>query len=178
MDNTIRSRCQVFFRHLAWSAVVCLIVVLLIFIRNSFLTITVVNGCSMYPTIENGELLLIDRAHKTCENGDIIFARIYTEHSGGNVIVKRVIANEGESVLIDYEKNEVSINGEVIFEPYINLEEPDPMQAQTDENEVSYLVPDGCIFVMGDNRNYSTDSRSSEVGFISKENVIGIVLIP
>ena len=98
---------------------------------------------------------------------------MYADREG---IVKRVIAVEGETVTIDYDKNEVTVNGEVILEPYINLSESDSMLAETDETTATYIVPNGCLFVMGDNRNHSADSRSWEIGFIPKANVIGKVI--
>lgn len=162
--------------ELAWIAGACAIVAVLLFTNHHLLTFAVVSGESMYPTMESGNLLLVDRVHKTYSKGNIIFAQVPTMYADREGIVKRVIAVEGETVTIDYDKNEVTVNGEVILEPYINLSESDSMLAETDETTATYIVPNGCLFVMGDNRNHSADSRSWEIGFILKANVIGKVI--
>lgn len=162
--------------ELAWGAAACVMAAILLFTNRYLLTLAVVSGESMYPTMESGNLLLVDRLHKVYTKGEIIFAKIPTMYADREGIVKRVIAVEGETVVIDYEKNEVMVNGEVILEPYINFAESDPMLAETDETTATYLVPDGCLFVMGDNRNHSADSRSPEIGFIPEGDVIGKVI--
>ncbi len=164
--------------ELAWVAAACVMATILLFTNRYLLTLAVVSGESMYPTMESGNLLLVDRVHKVYTKGDIIFAQVPTMYAAREGIVKRVIAVEGETVTIDYEKNEVTVNGMVISELYINLAESDPMLAETDETTATYFVPDGCLFVMGDNRNHSADSRSPEIGFIPKDNVIGKVRNP
>ena len=164
--------------ELAWVAAACVMATILLFTNRYLLTLAVVSGESMYPTMESGNLLLVDRVHKVYTKGDIIFAQVPTMYAAREGIVKRVIAVEGETVTIDYDKNEVTVNGEVILEPYINLSESDSMLAETDETTATYIVPNGCLFVMGDNRNHSADSRSPEIGFIPKDNVIGKVRNP
>lgn len=164
--------------NLVWLAGLCVIVAALLYASRHLLSIAVVNGDSMYPTMENGKFLLVDRIHSMYSRGDIILAQVPTMNSGGEYIVKRVIAVGGETLSIDYEKNEVTVDGELISEPYINLEEDDPMWPENDVDTIEYLVPDGYIFVMGDNRNYSADSRSEEIGPISEKKIIGKVINP
>lgn len=89
-----------------------------------------------------------------------------------------MIAVGGETVTIDYESNEVMVNSALLWEPYINLEASDPMQRRNDAAVIEYTVPDGYVFVMGDNRNHSTDSRDKEVGCISMDSAIGKVIYP
>lgn len=90
----------------------------------------------------------------------------------GKNLIKRVIAVGGDEIDIDFESGTVTINGEILHEDYIK--EP----TTTDEGGFEYpvTVPDGHIFVMGDNRNHSTDSRDARVGFVPLEDVEGKVL--
>ena len=83
-------------------------------------------------------------------------------------IVKRVIATEGQTVDIDFEAGVVYVDGEALDEPYIN--EPTYMEEGT---EFPLTVPEGCIFVMGDNRNHSSDSRDSRLGTVDTRCVLG-----
>lgn len=147
-------------------------VVLLIFI---FLFRTVVvEGGSMNPTLFNSQRLILDHFNYEPARGDIIVA-----NSPGlnKTIIKRCIGVAGDNVVVDYNDNTVTVNGEVIDESYLG----EPMQeiGRFDEDHMiaagtySYVVPDGTVFAMGDNRNASRDSRYKEVGFISTEDVLG-----
>ncbi len=161
-----------------WVAEICILIAAVYFISQNILTITVVNGNSMYPSLVNGNILLVNRLHKDYSRGDIILVRTDGADSDFFYIVKRVIAVGGEMLTIDYEKNEVYVDGEPLSEPYINREEVDPMQIAADVDTAEYVIPDGCFFVMGDNRNHSMDSRDEEIGFVSAEKVIGKVATP
>ena len=104
------------------------------------------------------------------EKGDIV---ILTKDSFmTSPIVKRVIATEGDTVDIDFETGEVSVNGEVLDETYI----AEKTQTHFDM-DFPQTVPEGCIFVMGDNRNHSTDSRCEALGMVDTRYVIGKVLM-
>ena len=95
----------------------------------------------------------------------------------GQPIVKRVIAVGGQTVDIDYESNTVYVDGVVLDEPYI-LE---PMRELPSNFATHVVVPEGSIFVMGDNRNNSTDGRSPELGVVDERCVLGralFVLLP
>lgn len=159
-------------------AVICICATALILTSKYLLTIAIVYGNSMYPTMQNGKVLLVDRVHKMYSRGDVILAQAPGMGSDEKCIVKRVIAVGGETLFIDYEKNEVTVDGKLISEPYINLEGNDPMWPENDVDTIEYLVPDGYIFVMGDNRNYSADSRTEEIGPISEQQIIGKVINP
>lgn len=124
-----------------------------------------VDGTSMVPTLLHGELMLVRSVGYTPEQGDIV---VLTQVSfREEAIVKRVIAKGGQTVEIDYMAGTVSVDGVVLDEPYLN-EEMLPRGQVT-----SMVVPEGCIFVMGDNRNVSADSRYSDVGVIDERRVIG-----
>ena len=87
-------------------------------------------------------------------------------------IVKRVIATKGDTVDIDFSTGTVSVNGEVLEESYI-------AEPTTTQYDITFpqTVPEGCIFVMGDNRNHSTDSRYGQLGMVDTRYVIGKVLM-
>lgn len=165
------SKC--FLSDFAWIIIICFAVIFLLFINRYLLTIAVVNGNSMYPTLMNGKILLVDRLHEDYSRGDIVLVRQDGTDNHLSYVIKRIIAVGGEMLSIDYKKNEVLVDGKLLLEPYINREEADPMLNAGNAEIVNYLVPDGCVFVMGDNRNHSTDSRDEQTGFILMEDIIG-----
>lgn len=152
--------------------VVVLTATILIF---HFLTqLVVVVGPSMYPTLHDGDLLLAWRLNYQPEAGDVVIVHKETDVIR-ETIVKRVIATGGQTVEVDYDQNAVYVDGVRLEEDYINLEDADPMEVRGDV--VSIDVPEGSIFVMGDNRNHSTDSRfTAELGIVDEGYVIGKAL--
>ena len=127
-----------------------------------------VEGDSMLPTLHDGEWVAISGVSFSIDRGDII---ISTQPWERNVpIVKRVIGVGGDTVDIDFAAGEVYVNGEMLNEPYINS----PTTLNYDV-EFPITVPDGCVFVMGDNRGESLDSRSSRIGFIDERYILGEV---
>lgn len=136
-----------------------------------------VSGASMRETLQNGDKLLVVNRHLCGEyrQGDIvIFQR--PDFEDGEQIVKRVIATAGQTVDIDFNAGAVSVDGEVLEEPYTR--EP----TWLDEGlEFPVTVPEGCVFVMGDNRNDSKDSRYVELGSVDTRHIIGravLIAIP
>ena len=128
-----------------------------------------VDGHSMVPTLQDGDRLLVTTSLLSGEYryGDIVIIQKGT-FADGDPIVKRVIATEGQTVDIDFANGIVYVDGEALDEPYIN--EP----TYTDEGtEFPLAVPEGSIFVMGDNRNRSDDSRNAELGTVDTRYVIG-----
>ncbi len=127
-----------------------------------------VDGHSMVPTLQDGDRLLVlsSLLDNDYEYGDIVVLR--EESFLEEPIVKRVIATEGQTVDIDFEAGTVYVDGQVLDEPYIN--EPTYMEEGT---EFPLTVPEGCIFVMGDNRNHSSDSRDSRLGTVDTRCVLG-----
>ncbi len=132
-----------------------------------------VDGNSMYPTLHHRDMLLLQSAGYTPKQGDIVvltkeFATVTQP------IVKRVIATGGQTVSIDYDAGTVSVDGVALDEPYINeqMRYPDSQW----ETITDMTVPEGSIFVMGDNRNHSSDSRDERLGTIDERYVLGKVL--
>lgn len=127
-----------------------------------------VEGDSMLPTLHDGEWVAVSGISFSIDRGDII---ISTQPWERNVpIVKRVIGVGGDTVDIDFDAGEVYVNGEMLNEPYINS--PTTLSYDVD---FPVTVPDGCVFVMGDNRGESLDSRSSRIGFIDERYILGEV---
>lgn len=131
--------------------------------------IVVVSGPSMYTTLWDGDWLLVvgNICYQNPKTGDIIIAAKDT-FNDGEPIVKRVIATEGQTVDIDFDRGIVYVDGDALSEPYTNT--PTNMQ---EGMEFPLHVTEGCIFVMGDNRNSSKDSRNPEIGLIDKREVLG-----
>lgn len=142
----------------------------LVLIFSFFFRIIQVDGSSMVPTLVDGDKLIVWGAGYTPQRGDVVIVDSYTSY--GRPLVKRVIAKGGDTVDIDYIAGTVSVNGEVLQEDYI----AEPTYLSYDV-EFPYTVPDGTVFVMGDNRNASLDSRSSSVGCIDERDILGKVLI-
>ena len=133
-----------------------------------------VDGDSMYPTLHNGDLLLLQSVGYEPEQGDVVVLTKEFAASRGP-IVKRVIAVGGQTVDIDYEAGTVSVDGQVLDEPYINPEEA--MKPPTNYEHATHIeVPEGSIFVMGDNRNHSSDSRDVTLGTVDERYVLGRAL--
>lgn len=145
-------------------------------IRNAILAVFViftfvfravgVDGSSMVPTLHDGDWMAVRSIVTEVKRGDIV---IITQPWDRNVpIVKRVIAVSGDVVNIDFNLHEVYVNDEKLNEPYIN--EP---TALSYDMQFPLTVEEGKVFVMGDNRNDSLDSRSSRIGLIDERYIFG-----
>ena len=120
-----------------------------------------VDGGSMLPTLQDGDRLLLSTSDTTYEYGDIIVVDRYTDEP----LIKRVIAVGGD--ILNITDGVVTVNGAELKEPYI--------QGVTLRNDFSgeLEIPKGYLFVMGDNRSISKDSRKAEIGLISVKDVVG-----
>ena len=131
-----------------------------------------VSGSSMVPTLEDGDRIILSAAVFEPQRGDIVVTCQPSKVSYIEpTLVKRVIATGGQTVDIDFSEGVVYVDGEALDEPYINeiTREPEGFQGPL-------TVPEGYVFVMGDNRNRSTDSRDARVGLIREDYLLGRAL--
>lgn len=146
-----------------WIRSIAIAVVLALLIRFFLFEVFVVEGRSMYPTLENYNRLVVDKISYRFNEpgyGDIIVFESYT----GKDFIKRVIGTGGDT--IEIRAGEVYRNGTLVDEPYL--------MGQTDYEDYGPVeVPAGCLFLMGDFRKNSLDSRNPLVGFVSKELIKG-----
>ena len=130
-----------------------------------------VNGSSMVPTLNNGDKVLVSDLFYEPARGDIVVFK-KDSYNDNKALVKRVIAVAGDTVNIDFDNGIVYVNGEAIEEDYLDV---------STNNKLDFIgpqtVPENCLFVMGDNRNASTDSRDKRIGMVDKRLVIGKVLL-
>lgn len=127
-----------------------------------------VSGSSMVPTLQNGDWLAVTSITRVLHHGDIV---VVTKPWERNIpIIKRVIALPGDTLDIDFENGIVYLNGEIIDEPYISEKTSLEYNAK-----LPMKIPDGYVFVMGDNRNNSMDSRFSVIGCIDEDYILGVV---
>ena len=121
----------------------------------------------MNPTLNNGDKMLVSGLFYSPKAGDVVVFK-KDEYDPERALVKRVIATEGQTINIDFDKGIVYVDGEAIEEDYI-------MELTT--NKLDFIgpqeVPEGCVFVMGDNRNASTDSRKKEIGMVDSRLILG-----
>lgn len=135
-----------------------------------------VSGPSMIPTLQNGDRLIVVNS-TICgdyEVGDIVIARKMS--FSDEPIVKRVIATEGQTVDIDFDLGRVYVDGVELHEDYIN-----DLTYLEEGTEFPLTVPQGSVFLMGDNRNHSNDSRDDRLGPVEEQLIIGkavFVLFP
>ena len=138
-----------------------------------------VEGTSMINTLEHGDRLLISNLFYTPKQGDIVVLR--KESFSEDNIIKRVIATEGQTIRMDFDTGEVFVDNELLDEPYVHLEVL-PMRSldfktMADHETGELKVEPGCIFVMGDNRNGSQDSRDESIGCVDTRCIMGRVLM-
>ena len=155
---------------LEWYEALISAALVLVLVFSFVFRIIQVDGSSMVPTLTNGDKLIVWGAGYTPERGDVVIVDSYTTY--GKPLVKRVIAKGGDTISIDYEAGTVTVNGELLQEDYI----AEPTYLGYDVT-FPYTVPEGTVFVMGDNRNNSLDSRSSYVGCIDERDILGKVLV-
>ncbi len=142
---------------------------LLVLVFLFFFRAVQVSGTSMEPTLMNGDKIILRSIGYTPERGDVVVVDGYTRY--GEPLVKRVIALGGDEVDIDLTTSDVYVNGERLEEPYLGS-----MISSLGDVTFPLIVPEGTLFVLGDNRRVSLDSRSSKIGFIDSRDILGKVV--
>ena len=145
-------------------ALLAVCVVFLFFVRMYS-----VDGSSMVPTLHDGDRLFVSSVGYTPEKDDVVV--IGKTSSFSDSIVKRIIAVGGDKVYINFATGQVFVNDIELSEYYINT-----MTTRQYDIAFPVTVPEGTVFVLGDNRNDSLDSRSSLIGCVDEQNIIGRVL--
>ena len=168
-DNKATSQLKdilLYFHDLVFLLGIGLLVLLL------FFKIVVVSGSSMKNTLVDGDYLLLisDVFYHDPQYGDIIVAS-KESYENGTPIVKRVIATEGQTVDIDFNDGVVYVDGTALDEPYVSS------SMLYEGVAFPLVVEEGCLFVMGDNRYVSQDSRSPEIGLIDEREVLGKAIL-
>ena len=151
------------------SLISALLICVLVFVF--VLRIMDVKGSSMVPTLHNGDKVLVSDLFYEPQRGDIVVFK-KDSYDDNKALVKRVIAVAGDVVNIDFDRGIVYVNGEALEEDYLDV---------LTNTKIDFIgpqtVPDSCLFVMGDNRNASTDSRDKRIGMVDKRLIIGKVLL-
>lgn len=153
-----------------WVSAILFALVIVVLVMTFCFRMVDVDGNSMMNTLQDGDKVFITGLNYTPEVGDIVVISHGVELN--KPIVKRVIAVGGQTVDIDFETGEVTVDNIVLDEPYI-------LGSTTVSADVEFplTVDDGTVFVLGDNRVISKDSRYSDVGLIDVNNIIGKVQI-
>jgi len=152
-----------YFHDIAYLLAVILIVFLLLF------RVVIVSGPSMNNTLVDGDYLLLVNSlfYQNPKQGDIIVASKQS-FKNGEPIIKRVIATEGQTVNIDFDTGIVYVDGKPLTEPYTTS-----LTTLDEGVDFPLTVAQGCVFVMGDNRGHSQDSRSPQIGQIDRRQIMG-----
>ncbi len=143
---------------------VAIVVVFLVFVFR----LVDVEGTSMNDTLATNDKVIVTDMLYTPHNNDIVVISHGAEYE--KPIIKRVIATEGQTVKLDYENDRIIVDGIELDEPYIK---GTTFSGNQGDNVIPEVIPEGKIFVMGDNRAVSLDSRSTRIGLIDKKDVIG-----
>lgn len=151
-----------------WMEALVTALIAVVFIFTFLFRVVSVSGRSMEPNLQSGDRVVVSSYFYTPQPGDIV---VITRTAGINQpIIKRVIATEGQKVDIDFDKGVVLVDGKALDESaYIQ----NGITTQRSDFEFPLTVPEGYVFVLGDNRPLSTDSRSREVGMVDERYVLG-----
>lgn len=145
-----------------WIAIISVILVVVAMAMTYIFRLVRVDGNSMEPSLFNNDRLLLSYSDTVYQTGDIIVIDRYTEEP----LIKRVIAVGGDDVTVEIRDSKIYINDQELTEDY-------SVNSSVGEYYPKTEVPNGYLFVLGDNRDESKDSRSEDIGLISVNDVIG-----
>ncbi len=157
-----------------WVETIVMAVVLVAVVFTFVARVITVDGVSMEPTYYNGDRVLVTKLVGQAQQGDVVIVVGALEEP----IIKRVVATEGQTVDFDPELGEVTVDGQPLPGSVFGIEDgitfvPDLPGMVL---EFPQTVPEGCVFVLGDNRDNSTDSRFVTVGMVDQRNILGKVV--
>lgn len=152
--------------QIEWYESIVFALVVLVLIFTFCVRVAAVRGVSMEPTLQSGDRILLQSTGYAPARGDVVVVDDRIEY--GTPLVKRVVALGGDTVSIDFNAGVVYVNGEALDEPYTM--EPTLL---AEGQEFPLVVPEGQVFLMGDNRNQSKDSRNPEIGCIDQRDILG-----
>ncbi len=153
-----------------WVECIASAVIIVVLLSTFIFRLITVEGDSMLNTLQNGNRVVISNLFYEPAQDDII---VFSTHIDGNKpFIKRIIATAGQTVNIDYNSDTITVDGKVYADGHA-------AQDMFAAGDISFpvTVPEGCVFVMGDNRNHSMDSRYSKVGMIETNRILGRLIV-
>lgn len=159
---------------LEWTETVVIAIVLVAVIFTFVARIITVDGRSMEPTYFDGNRVLVSGFAGNIEQGDVVIV----VHALSEPIIKRVVATEGQTVDFDSELGELTVDGAALKGEVFGIQNGITTVPQAPGQVLQFpqTVPEGCVFVLGDNRMNSTDSRYISVGMVDHRNILGKVV--
>ena len=157
-----------------WLQALTFALMIIMIVFTFFARIIGVDGHSMEPTLQDRDMLLLQCAGYEPRQGDVVVLH-KSFSTTGEPIVKRVIAVGGQSVHIDYDTSTVYVDGEPVDDSYLG--EPMVQPGSSTMQGTDWDIPEGSVFVMGDNRNNSSDSREESLGPVENQYVLGRALV-
>lgn len=154
-----------------WLEEIVIALTLVILVFTFLFRVVTVTGESMLPNFVEGQKLIVTNLGHSVEQGTVVvITNVLNEP-----IIKRVIATEGQTVDIDYETGVVYVDGEAVDETQFGLENGITTRPYSTLEAMVFpqTVPEGCVFVLGDNRSVSKDSRYTEVGMVDTRHILG-----
>ncbi len=152
-----------------FESIIVFTLVLTLLILMFFFNFSNVSGSSMEPTLTENDRVLVQIIAYTPKVGDVVITSSFINF--GAPLVKRVIATGGDVVDINEQTGDVTVNGEVLNEPYISA-----VTTYIGDTVYPLTVPKGEVFLMGDNRPGSNDSRNTAIGCIDERDIVGKVV--
>nr|MBQ4173032.1 signal peptidase I [Ruminococcus sp.] len=151
-----------------WIRCIIFAIAIVVIVLTFVFRLVDVEGTSMCDTLQTKDKVIVTNLLYTPRDNDIVVISHGAEYK--KPIIKRVIATEGQTLELDYENEKIIVDGIEISEPYIK---GTTFSGNYGNNAIPSVIPEGKIFVMGDNRQVSLDSRSTEIGLIDVKDVIG-----
>lgn len=159
---------------LDWAETVVSAVIMVAVVFTFLVRVITVDGSSMLPNYHDGDRVLVSSLGSAAEQGDVVIV----VNALDDPIIKRVIATEGQVVDFDPEQQEVTVDGETVVGARFGIENGITYVRDNSAGGLEFpqTVPEGCVFVLGDNRENSTDSRFESVGMVDRRNILGKVV--